>query len=229
MTQPATVIHAGDSTLLATYGDRIDPTVNACAVGLADAVRSARLPGVRDVIVTYRSVAVSFDPLAVDADRLADQMREIATAARQSPLDAEPIVEIPVRYGGADGPDLAEVARFAGCSEQEVVRRHGAPSYRVYMLGFMPGFAYMAPVEDRIAMPRRATPRIRVPAGSVGIAGRQTGVYPGESPGGWQLIGRTSITLFALDRDPPALLRPGSRVRFVAVGSGAAAEAPGAP
>ena len=214
---PLTITRVGDATLLASFENRIDPDVNARAVSLGAAIRSARVPGVRDVIVTYRSVAVCFEPGRVEVDALADLLRASATSPTSGQSAVPPVVEIPVRYGGADGPDLADVARFASCREDEVVRRHTAITYRVYMLGFMPGFGYMASIDERIAMPRKAMPRVRVPAGSVGIAGRQTGVYPNESPGGWQIIGRTSVRLFSLEQEPPALLQAGMRVRFVAV------------
>jgi inhibitor of KinA len=127
------------------------------------------------------------------------------------------VIDIPVRYGGADGPDLTEVAEHCGLTPEEVVRIHCSALYTVHMIGFMPGFPYLGGLDPRIAAPRKAEPRMRVPAGSVGIAGRQTGIYPLESPGGWQLIGRTDIRLFDPRRDPPALLRIGDRVRFVEV------------
>ena len=126
----------------------------------------------------------------------------------------EPI-QIPVVYGGGGGPDLDAVAGFAGCSPAEVVERHASTTYRVYMLGFVPGFAYLGRVDRLIAAPRHRVPRERVPAGSVGIAGEQTGVYPVETPGGWQLIGRTNLRMFDPDRHPASLLLPGDLVRFI--------------
>ena len=135
--------------------------------------------------------------------------------------DASREVVIPVRYGGAAGPDLEEVAAFAGCSSDEVVRRHAATTYRVYMVGYLQGFAYLGIVDPRIAMPRRPTPRLEVPAGAVGIAGGQTGVYPTAAPGGWRLIGRTTVRMFDAERDPPGLVGPGDRVRFAPMPPGA--------
>jgi inhibitor of KinA len=123
-------------------------------------------------------------------------------------------LDIPVCYGGTFGPDLPGVAAWAGCTAEEVVAAHTQRSYRVFMLGFLPGFPYLAPVDDRIAMPRRDAPRPLVAAGSVGIAGRQTGIYPFDSPGGWQIIGRTPLTLFDPSHEPPALVAPGQRVQF---------------
>jgi KipI family sensor histidine kinase inhibitor len=124
---------------------------------------------------------------------------------------------VPVRYGGPDGPDLAEVAARTGHSEADVVRLHAAVEYRVFCVGFVPGFPYLGLVPEELALPRRATPRLRVPAGSVAIAGRQTGIYPADTPGGWHLIGRTDLPVWDPGREPPALLQPGARVRFVPV------------
>ena len=209
-------IYAGDSALLLEVGEpAIEPESNARAIAIARAVRQRAVPGVRDVVSTFRSVAVFFDPLSTDVDSVAAALHDAANA---SPAD-EPgrIVEIPVVYGGEAGPDLAEVAVFAGCTPEAVIERHALKLYRVYMLGFLPGFVYMAHVDSTIAAPRHATPRLRVAAGSVGIAGGQTGIYPRESPGGWQIIGRTSLTLFDAAKMPPALLAPGDQVRFVPV------------
>ena len=206
---------AGDSAVLIELDAVIDPVVNARAVGIAAAIRDRRLPGVRDVVPTYRSVAVHFDPLMCDWRGLGDALR----AAAAAPPVAAPgsLVEVPVSYGGEDGPDLDEVAAFANVPANTVVERHSGPEYRVFMLGFLPGFAYMGIVDESIAAPRKATPRMRIPSGSVGIAGRQTGVYPRQSPGGWQLIGRTPVEMFDPVREPAALLQAGDRVRFVPV------------
>ena len=207
---------AGDSAVLLELDAVIDPGVNARAIGIAHAIASSRFAGVRDVIPTYRSVAVHFDPLATDVAAVTHAMLEAAHAAPEAREGA--LVEVPVSYGGADGPDLRDVAAFAGLSERDVIDRHSAVEYRVFMLGFLPGYAYMGIVDEAIASPRRAAPRTRVPAGSVGIAGRQTGIYPRQSPGGWQLIGRTSLPVFDPSRDPASIFAPGDRVRFVPSG-----------
>jgi KipI family sensor histidine kinase inhibitor len=206
---------AGDSALLLELEAAIDPAVNARAIGIAAAIAGRRLAGVRDVIPAYRSVAVHFDPLATDVVALHAAMREAIHSA-PAPQEGR-LVEVPVEYGGEGGPDLLEVAAFAGLSAQDVIDRHCAIEYRVFMLGFLPGFAYMGTVDEAIAAPRKATPRTSVAAGSVGIAGRQTGVYPRSSPGGWQLIGRTSLPVFDAKREPPSIFAPGDRVRFVSV------------
>jgi inhibitor of KinA len=212
------IVPAGDSALIAEFDDRIDPVVNAAAIALAASVEAARFPGVRDVVPTFRSVAIYFDPLHVDYDAL---LAHVERAVRANvPLEAAPAtpIRIPVCYGGELGPDLAEVAAFAHASESEVVRLHTDRTYRVFMLGFVAGFAYLGSVDERIAMPRHSTPRVRVPVGSVGIAGIQTGIYPAETPGGWRVIGRTPVKPFDLSRPDPFLLKAGDAVQFYEIG-----------
>jgi KipI family sensor histidine kinase inhibitor len=210
---PRPIREAGDSALLLELDEVIDASVNARAIAIASAVRRASLPGVRDVISAYRSVAVHFDPLLIDAEKIREALSQAADSAPAGPTGKT--VVIPVQYGGDKGPDLRDVASFAGVSSDEIVARHAGTAYRVFMLGFLPGFAYMGSVDESIAMPRHATPRLKVPAGSVGIAGHQTGIYPRESPGGWRVIGRTWTSLFNAHRTPSALLAPGDTVRFV--------------
>ncbi len=205
---------AGDSALLLELGEPvIDPDLNARAIAVARAIREQAIPGVRDVVSTFRSVAVFFDPLSTDVAAVAAALHHAENAAPSSV--AGRTVDIPVVYGGESGPDLAELAAFARSTPEAVIERHAGTVYRVYMIGFLPGFPYMAHVDATIAAPRRAIPRLRVAAGSVGIAGMQTGIYPRESPGGWQIIGRTASTIFDQAQLPPALLAPGDRVRFV--------------
>jgi KipI family sensor histidine kinase inhibitor len=193
----------------------VDTAVNRRAIATAAAVRSQELPGVRDVRATYRSVAVDYDPLTGDRDVIASAITS-AFDADDTPPDGR-YLDVPVVYGGADGPDLPEVAERSGLSPAALVAAHSAPSYQAFMLGFMPGFPYLGPVAPAIVAPRRSTPRLRVGAGSVGIAGRQTGVYPRDCPGGWAIVGRTDTVLFDPSREPAALVRPGDRVRFVPV------------
>ena len=208
----------GDAALVLAYPPRLDPDVNARCVAVAEALRRRRVRGVRDVIEAFATVTAHFDPLAGDVDEIAAVLRglaaEAATTSRREGAGPRREIRLPVCYGGARGPDLADVARFARCSEAEVVERHCRARYRVYMLGFQPGFAYLGAVDPRIAAPRRAVPRVHVPRGSVGIAGRQTGVYPVASPGGWQLVGQTPVRLFDLAREAPFLLSAGDLVRF---------------
>jgi inhibitor of KinA len=211
------IVAAGDAALIVEFAERIDVAVNRRAVRMAAAVSAAALAGVRDIVPTYRSVAVYFDPLRTDVVALGARLDMEAANAQDGPEVERDPIPVPVYYGGEHGPDLAEVAAFAGISEADVVALHTAAVYRVFMLGFVPGFAYMGTVDGRIAAPRRSTPRVRVPAGSVGIAGRQTAIYPSETPGGWQLIGRTPIQPFDLSRQEPFLFKAGDAVRFHSV------------
>jgi inhibitor of KinA len=205
---------AGDAALVVDFEPRLDPEINACAVALARAARDARRPGVADVVIGYHSVTVYFDPLAEEAADVSAWLRGLAARPADRAAESARSVAVAVMYGGEWGPDLGAVAAFARCDEAEVVRLHAAREYRVYMLGFVPGFAYMAAVDRRIAAPRRTTPRVAVPAGSVGIAGPQTGIYPMQTPGGWNLIGRTPLVPFDPGRPEPCAFRPGDRIRF---------------
>jgi KipI family sensor histidine kinase inhibitor len=208
------VREAGDSALLLESEAVIDPEVNARILAIATIVREAGIPGVRAVVPTYRTVAVFFDPLVTDVALVAHVLKEAEHARTSQVHVGSRTVDVPVVYGGEYGPDLEQVGARTGISVQEVIERHASKSYRVYMLGFLPGFAYMGTVDDAIAAPRRQSPRVRVPAGSVGIAGHQTGIYPRVSPGGWQLIGRTPLEIFDPGRTPASLFSPGDHVRF---------------
>ena len=207
---------AGDSAVTVDFGNVIDPDVNARVLSVATKVRSMGLEGVRDVVPSYSSVTIYIDPLCTAVDRLWGAL-EAALVSPLSGCGPSREILVPVFYGGSEGPDLDEVAGFANCSTEQVIRLHTAPLYRVYMLGFLPGFPYLGPVDSRIAMPRRSSPRLAVPAGSVGVAGPQTGIYPAVAPGGWRLIGRTLMEVFNSGLEPPCLFRPGDFVRFEAV------------
>ena len=208
----------GDSMLLVELEPAIDPVINERAIVLAERLRERGARGVRDVAAGYCTVGVHFDPLQTDLAALERAIEdEYSSVAAIETLPARAVIEIPVRYGGEDGPDLDAVAARAGCTVDEVIAKHSGRTYRVYMLGFVSGFAYMGRVDQELAMPRHRVPRERVPVGSVGIAGQQTGVYPVESPGGWQLIGRTDTVMFDAQRETPSLLTAGDFVRFVPV------------
>jgi len=210
----------GESMLLVELESAIDPVVNERAILLASRLRDRNARGVRDIVPGYCTLGVHYDPLQTDLAALEQAIeREFAGLASLEAVAARPVIEIPVSYGGEHGPDLEAVAAHAGYSMAEVVRRHSERTYRVYMLGFVPGFAYMGRVDPSIAAPRHRVPRERVRAGSVGIAGLQTGVYPVESPGGWQLIGHTTTAMFDPRRDKPSLLAAGDLVRFVPAGN----------
>jgi KipI family sensor histidine kinase inhibitor len=177
---------------------------------LRAALRELDPPGVVELVPAYRTLLVVADPeRAGTLDELAARLPTLSLPPAEA-VAGEP-VDVPVRY---DGEDLDEVARLTGLDVEEVVRRHSAPDYTVAFLGFSPGFPYLVGLDPALRVPRRDTPRTSIPAGSVGLAGDQTGIYPSASPGGWRLIGRTEATLFDPARDPPALLAPGGRLRF---------------
>jgi inhibitor of KinA len=212
------LVPAGDAALTAEFDDRIDPGLNASVIALASAILDQRIPGVRDIVPTFRSVTVYFDALATDVVRLSRRVRELSEESQDSVATARgSVLDVPVCYGGEFGPDLDAVARHGRVAAGEVVAIHAAPEYRAYMLGFLPGFAYLGVVDPRIAAPRLATPRRAVAAGSVGVAGPQTGVYPCVSPGGWNIIGRTPLLMFEPSRAIPALIAAGDSVRFHAI------------
>ncbi|MDE1181183.1 5-oxoprolinase subunit PxpB [Paraburkholderia sp.] len=174
-------------------------------------------PHVREVVPGMNNLTITFDPLEADPADLTERLRAAWDAGGKASTPGREI-EIPVQYGGEAGPDLHDVAKHTGLSAQDVVARHAAGEYIVFFLGFQPGFAYMGGLDAALHTPRRKSPRVSVPAGSVGIGGEQTGIYPAVSPGGWQLIGRTDTALFDPARTPPTLLQPGDRVRFTVAG-----------
>lgn len=206
----------GDSAVTVEFGNRIDDQLNGAVHAFASAVEALGHPAIREVVPTYRSATVHYLPHLLEYAALVQLLRPLTeTQGGAGPFGAP--VEIPVLYGGPWGPDLEEVAAHCGMTPEQVIAAHSAPCYRIYMLGFTPGFPYLGGMDPRLATPRRKEPRIRIPAGSVGIAGSQTGVYPIESPGGWQLIGRTPLRLFDLNSDPPILLQAGRSIRFVPI------------
>jgi len=200
----------GDAALLAELGTRLDTALNTRAIALASALKKRR--DVRQAVAGYASVTVHFDPDQTTHDALAAAIKRLAS---KRPPMAEPgrLHRIPVTY---DGPDLEAVAEQLGLAAATVAEIHARPIYRVFLIGFVPGWGYLGPLPKELELPRRHVPRTKVPAGSVAIAGRQTGIYPLATPGGWHLIGRTSVKLFLPDSDPPCLFRAGDRVKFFA-------------
>jgi len=200
---------AGDAAVLVTLGEALSREVNERAQALA--ARLQPLPGLREIIPAYASLLIHYDPAQMgEAEVRHHVQEEIERLELSRPMERRRVV-IPVRY---DGPDLDFVAAHSGLPREAVVELHAAVEYHVYMLGFTPGFAYLGDVDERIAAPRLATPRLKVAAGAVGLAGRQTGIYPTESPGGWRILGHTPLRLFDLSRPDPFLLGPGDRVKF---------------
>jgi KipI family sensor histidine kinase inhibitor len=212
----------GDQALLLRWSEVADVGVNRRVHALAATLRTTRAPWLVDCVPAYASLAVFFDAAAVPGNdplaHVGEWFAALAEAAEVAPDETSSrLVEIPVCYGGENGPDLDDVAHACGLSAAQVIERHAAPEYLVAMLGFSPGFPYLLGLDAGLAVPRLATPRVRVPAGSVGIGGAQTGIYPDAGPGGWRLIGRTPQAMFDARRDPPARVLPGDRVRFVPI------------
>jgi inhibitor of KinA len=215
---PFEIVPAGDAAILVQYPERIDPELTEQCIALANTIGTRLRSAVLDVVVGYCSVTAYFDPLTVDGRWLEEQVRIAATNDDAVPGRSGVLVEVPVCYGGEFGPDMGDVASFGNCSEQDVVRLHSSVVYRVFVVGFVPGFAYLAEVDRRIAAPRRTSPRTAVAPGSVAIAGGQTGIYPSATPGGWNIIGRTAVKPYDRARKEPFLLKAGDRVRFRPIG-----------
>ena len=211
---PFTVHPVGDCALLAAFAQRIAPEIGAAVAALNSRVLAAKIPGVVETVPAFASLLVTYDPLVTDYDAVADAVQKLAdTDGMDAAAGEGRLVTIPVCYGGDFGPDLPFVAEHAGLSEEEVIALHAGREYRIYMLGFLPGFPYLGGLDERLFTPRLGTPRTVIPAGAVGIGGEQTGIYPIASPGGWQLIGRTPLKLF----DPASGALPyaaGDRIKF---------------
>jgi inhibitor of KinA len=211
------ILPCGDTGISVEFGDIIDPGLNARVRRLFRALRDAQPVGILDLIPTYRALFIEYDPFECSLERLALLVDAAVRGDAEASLPDAPVIEIPVCYGGEYGPDLEEVAACHQMSVEEVIELHRRPIYTVYMIGFTPGFPYLGGLDERLITPRKKQPRQRVPAGSVGIADRQTGIYSTDSPGGWQIIGRTPVKLFDLTRAEPFLLQAWDRVQFIAV------------
>ena len=216
------ILPASDSALLIEFGDTIDYGINARVYALQTEIENSDLgSSVVEFIPSYRSLMVEYDAMehsyAQLRDRVNDLIRRSVKSDDTTKVADQDAHQIPVSYGDDYGPDLDNVAQHAGLTPDEVIAIHSGTDYHVFMLGFAPGFPYLGGMDSRIACPRLATPRTLVPAGSVGIAESQTGVYPNPSPGGWQIIGRTPMRLFDVDADPPAAMLPGTKVNFVPI------------
>ncbi len=206
----------GDQAVTVEWGSTIDEHINRQVHAFARKAEELFHPAITEVVPTYRSATVHYRPEVLSYEELNQLLAPLAQGGAEE-AEELPVVEIPVCYGGEYGPDLEEVAQHCSLTPEEVIARHTAPTYRIYMLGFTPGFPYLGGMDPSIAAPRRKEPRIHIPAGSVGIAGEQTGVYPIVSPGGWQLIGRTPLRLFDPQREQPILLSAGAGIRFVPI------------
>jgi inhibitor of KinA len=206
-------LSAGDTAIVVEFGDRIDRTLSDRVLRLGARVKAVQVPGVVETVPTYRSLMVHYDPLVTDSTALREQ---ISALLDDNAVAAEPsrLWRIPACYEPSHAPDIAEVAETKGLTVDEVIRLHSETQFHIYMIGFVPGYPYMGDLPEQLVLPRRADPRIRVPAGSIAIASNMTAIYPIESPGGWHLIGTTPIRLFDAAQARPALFSPGDKVRF---------------
>ena len=208
---------AGDRGLLVELGETIHESINRKVMELDRKISAGNIEGITETVPSFCSVLVCYDPLLTDYESLKRRIEELLKTVKEGEMSVGKIVEIPVCYGGELGPDLSFVAEHSKCKEREVIRIHSQRDYRIYMLGFLPGFPYLGGLDERIHTPRLAVPRKQIPAGSVGIGGEQTGVYPIESPGGWQLIGRTPYKLFDPNRLKEPLYKAGDAIRFIPI------------
>lgn len=204
----------GDSAVILQFGTTIDLLSHRKIQTLSALLDKRQIPGMIEYVPAFTTITVFYNPLQVSYTELSSSLQELVSAMKDTEEQVARTVEIPVLYGGEFGPDLNFVAEHNGLSPQEVVDIHANGEYLVYMIGFAPGFPYLGGMSERIAAPRRESPRLSIPAGAVGIAGKQTGVYPISTPGGWQLIGRTPLALFRPHENPPSLLSAGDIVRF---------------
>lgn len=209
------ILPLGDSVILVRLGDEIDFSVNQCVHALANLIEASSIQGVIETVPAYATLLVHYDPLAVSFAQVRDFLRGKLSQAEGSAARNPKRIVVPVRYGGEFGPDLESVARHLHLQVEDVIRLHSGRTYTVFMMGFTPGFPYMGKLDNALVVPRLATPRTRVPAGTVAIAGSQTGIYPVASPGGWQLIGWTPLQLFDPNSDAPFLFAPGDEVKFI--------------
>ena len=216
MDESPSIQQLGDDALIITFAHAISWEAGVRVRAAARHIRAKRITAITDVVPAYTTLAVYFDSRAVSFASVASSVQELLGGADEMEDEEPTLIEIPVRY---DGPDLDEVAERTGLTPAEVAEKHCSRTYRAYMSGFAPGFAYLGELDDALVLPRRTEPRVRVPAGAVAIAGAQTAVYPLVTPGGWHLIGTTYARMFDARRDPPALVRAGDAVRFVRIGS----------
>jgi inhibitor of KinA len=209
------IVPLGDSSVLVQLGDEIDLTINQRVHALANLIANSVINGVIETVPAYATLLVHYDPLMLSFTQMKDHLREKMTQMQENESRKSRLVEVPVRYGGELGPDLESVASHYGLRVEDVIRIHSERIYTIFMMGFTPGFPYMGKLDDALIMPRLETPRTRVPAGTVAIAGSQTGIYSIDSPGGWQLIGWTPLKLFEPESESPFLFSPGDEVKFI--------------
>lgn len=208
------ILTEGDTSILIAFRQEISPEVNAKIASTVKLLHQQNTPGIVDIIPAFASLLINYNPQVISYRELRKRLEALLKMDMDTESSAKRVYEIPVCYGGEFGPDLQNIADHAGISEEEVIRLHSAPDYLIYMLGFLPGFCYLGGLDERIHTPRLANPRKAIPAGSVGIGGSQTGIYPMESPGGWQLMGKTPVRTYDPEREVPILVNAGEYIHF---------------
>lgn len=208
---------AGDSAIVMEFGDTIEKEINARIAAVVENLKNKKIDGILDILPTYRSILINYDPVKISYGEMMDILKGLSKTDSNKQSDEVRLIEIPTLYGGEYGPDIDFVAENAKMSKEEVIKIHSGTDYLVYMMGFIPGFTYLGGLDERIATPRLKSPRLKIDPGSVGIAGSQTGMYPLESPGGWQLIGRTPLKLFDDTKEPPVFIQAGDYIRYVPI------------
>lgn len=215
--QNINILTAGDSSILIEFGKEISPEINRKIKATVQLMKEQHIEGVVDVIPAFCSLLINYDPRVISYDEIRKRMQNLVKVDAKSGEEKKKIYEIPVCYGGEYGPDIENIAANAGLSVEEVIKIHSSRDYLIYMLGFLPGFCYLGGLDERIHTPRLANPRIKINAGSVGIGGSQTGIYPLDSPGGWQLMGMTPVKTYDPKREVPILVEAGDYIRFVPI------------
>ena len=211
------IVTAGDSSVLIEFPQEISPRINSKISATVRLLKSQQTQGVIDIIPAFCSLLINYDPRVISFDDLKTRLEILVKMDVKAGEEKKKVYEIPVCYGGEYGPDLENIAEHAGLSVEEVIKIHSSRDYLIYMLGFLPGFSYLGGLDERIHTPRLANPRIKISAGSVGIGGSQTGIYPLDSPGGWQLMGMTPVKTYDPEREVPILVEAGDYIRFVPI------------
>lgn len=210
-------LNAGDKALVIEFSDKISDEVNSKVRSMMIAINQRKLECIVEMIPTYRSLMINYNPLKIEYDELINSLKDIEQNLGNIEIPPPKIIKIPTLYGGEYGPDIENVSKHNNLSIDEVIKIHSSKEYLIYMLGFTPGFPYLGGMDERLETPRLQVPRTKIPAGSVGIASKQTGIYPIDSPGGWQLIGRTPLKLFDINKENPFLLSAGSYIKFTPI------------
>ncbi|MBV1820295.1 5-oxoprolinase subunit PxpB [Clostridium cochlearium] len=208
---------AGDKALTIEYGNEISEDISSKVRSMMVALETNKIDGIVEIVPTYRSLMVHYNPLIIGYDDLVNKLKSLENKLEDISLPEPEVIEIPTVYGGEYGPDIENVAKHNKITVEEVIKIHSSKEYLIYMLGFTPGFPYLGGMDEKIATPRLKSPRTKITKGSVGIAGSQTGIYPIDSPGGWQLIGRTPLKLYDPNREVPILLKAGNYIKFVPI------------